>query len=144
MAKSQEAQTNALIQLQQFSLCLDQNLKKFFSPYQLTAAQFNILTILKNKGGKALAQKELVNKLNVSRANITIILDRMERDGYIKRTDSKTDKRIKTIQITYTGKKKILQAEKTYPDFIKHIFQGTSLSDLKSLQQIIQKLKITQ
>ena len=60
----------------------------------------------------SLSQKNLGRKLLKSGGNITMVVDNLEKSGYVFRKRSKEDRRFSIIELTLNGKKKI---EETLP-----------------------------
>jgi len=85
-----------------FKLCLDK--------YGLSEGQFNVLDALFDLA--SLSQKNLGRKLLKSGGNITMVVDNLEKSGYVFRKRSKEDRRFSIIELTLNGKKKI---EETLP-----------------------------
>jgi len=52
-----------------------------------------------------MSQQELVDKLHLSKPTISLTLQKMEQDGYIKRVQSSMDARITNVSLTAEGKK---------------------------------------
>ena len=71
--------------------------------FNLSISAMNILMILKHGESKGCAQQELSSLLLVSRANITKVIDGLEKRGLIARTSSKEDRRARVIKLTEAG-----------------------------------------
>ncbi len=76
------------------------NIAKIPTPTQMQIIGY----ILENKN-KQVYQKELEEKLNLRRATISDLLQRMEKNGLIKRDISQNDIRTKTVELTERAKK---------------------------------------
>lgn len=63
--------------------------------------QAPLLFALKRKNGQS--QKELSKKLSVTPATITVMIQRMEKSGFLRRENDETDKRISRIFINSKG-----------------------------------------
>lgn len=74
----------------------------FFQRYGLTGAQFNILNLLGVRQGK-MDQAVLVDLLLVGKSSISIVLNRMVRDGLIKRKEHPKDRRQVVLLLTPRG-----------------------------------------
>ncbi len=77
--------------------------QRLFRPYRLTAAQFNVLNILAERPA-GLSQRELGDLLVVDRSNVTGLLDRLEKAGWVRRADHPKDRRIYRILLTVAGR----------------------------------------
>lgn len=78
--------------------------RRLFRPAGLSEAQFNVLNVLAQKRGD-LSQSELSEILVVDRSNVTGLLDRMERSGWVVRQTASGDRRKYHIQLTAEGRK---------------------------------------
>lgn len=92
---------------------IDQTLK----PFGLSAVTMNALLIIKHLGGeKGLQQSEIARRMIVSAGNITRLLDRLEKQGWVERRASAADRRIKCIVVTSSASKLL---EKVWPVYLK-------------------------
>ena len=78
--------------------------RRLFRPFGLTDAQFNVLNVL-SENEEGLSQRELSDILVVDRSNVTGLLDRMEKAGWVRRHDVPNDRRSYRIRLTASGKK---------------------------------------
>lgn len=69
-----------------------------FTPHGITYRQVQVLGTLAVAGD--LSQTDLAERIQVEPSTIVRILDRMERDGWIERVSSPTDRRVKLIRTT--------------------------------------------
>ena len=69
----------------------------------LTLRQFSVLSAL--SGNEGVSQSDLVNATGIDRSTLADMVARMEAGGMIKRSDSKTDARAKSVSLTPKGKK---------------------------------------
>jgi len=69
----------------------------------LSAPQYNVLRILRGAGAKGLACGEISERLITRDADITRLLDRMEKRGLVSRRRDETDRRVITTRITSAG-----------------------------------------
>jgi len=82
---------------------IERRSEAFFQPYGLTGAQFNILNLLAYHEGK-MEQAALVDKLLVGKSSISIVLNRMVRDGLVKREEHPKDRRQVVLVLTPQGR----------------------------------------
>jgi MarR family 2-MHQ and catechol resistance regulon transcriptional repressor len=69
----------------------------------MSAARFTLLMTLHFSRDELLAQNEISRKLNVSRTNVTNLIDGLERDGLVVRLPNPTDRRVSYAQLTQAG-----------------------------------------
>lgn len=69
----------------------------------MTGARFTLLMTLHFSRDELLAQNEISRKLNVSRTNVTNLIDGLERDGLVERIPNPADRRVSYAQLTPSG-----------------------------------------
>lgn len=111
---------------------------KHLSTEKLTSPQFGVLDVLKKKGSIPL--KKISDELMVTGANITCVMDNLEKENLVQRVHSKTDRRVINAELTSKGKQKL---EKIYPDHIKSLNEFSKKltdSEMKQLSGLLEKL----
>ena len=81
---------------------------------RITESQYYVLDTLYHSG--PLTQKNIGEKVFRSGGNITLVIDNLEKQGYVKRVRGKEDRRYFTVHLTKAGKKMM---EKIFPRFLK-------------------------
>ena len=112
---------------------------KRVSYLNLTNPQFNVLEILHTEGSMSL--KDIGKKLNVTGANITCVMDNLEKQNFAERIPSRHDRRIIKAELTEQGKKVFNEIT---PVYMKSISEETDkLTDEEKVQllQLLTKLK---
>ena len=105
---------------------------------KLTSPQFGVLEILLKTGPVPL--KRISEEMMVTGANITCVVDNLEKEGFVRRIHSKEDRRVILAELTPTGKTKI---DAVMPQYIENMATLTSiLSDheQKELVKLLGKL----
>lgn len=116
---------------------------KVYSKFNLSVSAVNILLILYFGEGKGHMQQELSNLLLVSRANVTKVIDGMEKRGLVIRSASKEDRRARFIKLTEAGE---ALANQIIPiQSGKHIQTTSRLSknEISTLNKLLAKLSAT-
>lgn len=111
---------------------------KFFSNSGTTDAQFNVLMQLKYSHSQELSQVALSRRLFVNRADVTGLIDRLEKADMVKRTAHPEDRRINMISITKKGMELL---EKLEPVYFKEVNRVLSSLDQGNIRQIIKSLE---
>lgn len=105
---------------------------------KLTAPQFSVLDVLYKNG--SLPLKKISEELMVTGANITCVVDNLEKENFVKRVPSSEDRRVINAELTPLGKNKI---DSIYPEFSKNItdvFANLSEAEQKELLRILSKI----
>ncbi len=105
----------------------------------ITLPQFDVLAELDN-AGEPLTMSELSQHLVVSNGNITGVIDRLEREGFLKRVRSSEDRRVQYIQLTDEGKKRFQIIATEHEAWVANLF---SALDRDEVDQMINTLKKT-
>ena len=77
---------------------------KTFSAFNLSKSAVNVLMILYFGEGEEYKQQELGGLLLVSRANVTKVIDGLEKRRLVVRSSSPKDRRARFIKLTAAGK----------------------------------------
>jgi DNA-binding MarR family transcriptional regulator len=75
---------------------------RLFKPHGISAAQFNVLSLLADEPG-GLRPSTLTAALVVEASSTTYVLDRMEELGWLKRIEDEDDRRALRIVLTKAG-----------------------------------------
>lgn len=70
-------------------------------PKEITLSQFGVLEALLHRG--PLYQSELAGKLLISGGNLTLIVDNLEKAGFVQRTRDEEDRRYIKVSLTDKG-----------------------------------------
>ena len=108
------------------------------SAQKLTTPQFGVLNVLQKNGSVPL--KRISDELLVTGANITCVVDNLEKQTLVKRVPSKTDRRVINAELTAKGKQKL---NKIYPEHIKSMNEFSKRftdTEVKQLTGLLEKL----
>lgn len=115
-----------------------QEIKHELSEEHFTVPQFEIISCLDRKTGLSLS--EIAERLLVSGGNVTGIIDRLERDGYVHRVRDKVDRRIVRALLTEKGFELYKSFLPRYKEVMHRINSGLTLEERKQLQRLLKKL----
>jgi MarR family transcriptional regulator, 2-MHQ and catechol-resistance regulon repressor len=129
---------DAYIKLMRCANSVQGNLERRLGGLGLTDNQFGVLEALLHLG--PIAQHELGRALFTSRANITTIVDNLEKRDLVKRVRDTADRRYVTVHLTDTGRALI---EEIFPGHVRAIvaqFAVLSPAEQEELDRICRKL----
>ncbi len=116
---------------------------EFFSQFGLTDVQFNVMSLLsyesQEQGG--LSQAQLSDMMLVNRANITSLIDRMEKRGLVVRTAAKNDRRYNIVKLTGKGEKLFAEVEPVYIERIRQAMKQLNEAEQKKLIKTLEKIR---
>lgn len=113
-------------------------IKKELSKESFTVPQLDIISCLGRTKGIPLG--ELAERLLVTGGNITGIIDRLERDGYVFRERDKADRRVVRAQLTEKGLALYQALLPRYKKIMNRINRALTFQERKQLQQLLKKL----
>lgn len=100
--------TEVLINLIRTESLVGNMLARRFRRYGLSLSGFNALVILRQSHSR-LHPHEIADRLLVTRAAVTALLDALEGRGYARRVPSQEDGRMSVIEITDRGEEVLLE-----------------------------------
>lgn len=112
---------------------------KRMSNFNLTTPQYNVLDTLSAEGKMSL--KTISQRLNVTGANITCVMDNLEKRNYAERIPSKDDRRIINAELTQEGEKMVKKLTPLYLESINEETKKLSDNEKKTLIKLLSKLK---
>lgn len=133
--------TRTVISLTSVYEALEEVFSPHFARYGLSAPKFGALVQLHMAGGRGLTQSELGKKMLVSRANITGLIDRLEKDGLVVRQDDPSDKRAFRVCLTARASALMNAFLPVHNDYIHKAMSSLDSHEKESLISLLEKLK---
>jgi MarR family 2-MHQ and catechol resistance regulon transcriptional repressor len=132
------ATLDAFIKLMRATESMNQRLNRHLSENDITVSQFGVMEALLHLG--PLNQSSLGRKLLKSGGNITMVIDNLEKVGWVRREPDPSDRRSLLIHLTRKGKKFIQSFFPEHLDRIKQEFSVLSDQEKRQLANICKKL----
>ena len=115
-------------------LTIEKQISDYLRPFDMSPAKFNVLMVLQHKGKKrGLSQVDIGRHLIVTASNMTRLLDRLRKEGFIERFAQEGDRRVNLIKITHKGSQML---DKAWPGYYKKLSQIAGQLDSKELRQL--------
>ncbi|HQU15813.1 MAG: MarR family winged helix-turn-helix transcriptional regulator [Gammaproteobacteria bacterium] len=115
---------------------LNQRLK----PLGLSQAKWLVLLKLSH-GGDGMVQKELAERIGVEGPTLVGLLDRMTRDGWIVRRDSRADRRSKTVHLTEQANAVTREIEAVAAKLRRELLADIPAEQLQCCQDVLQRIR---
>jgi len=113
---------------------MEKQISDYLRSFNLTPAKFNAMMIIKHIGkDKGLSQVQIGRHLIVTASNMTRLLDKLNKEGYIERFGLKGDRRVNLVRITKKGSEIL---DKVWPGYYKKILEIADLLGREDLKQI--------
>lgn len=119
---------------------LTRDVEKNLERVGLGIPELRILRTLEDSGPTQMARLSLAALL--TQPAITVIVDKLEDQGYVERVRSKEDRRVINIEITENGEALLKDALKIHKQFVEKMLKGLSDSELEELALIMNKLAL--
>jgi MarR family 2-MHQ and catechol resistance regulon transcriptional repressor len=113
-------------------------LARSLAPHHLTMGQLGVLEALLHLG--PLSQRDLGRKLLRSGANVTTVVDNLERDGLVKRERGIADRRLMTVSLTLTGRALISRVFPGHARLIVELLGHLTAFEQDELGRLLKKL----
>lgn len=130
----------ALMSVWWTSLMLKKISAKIFQPELASEAQFNVLVLLK-ESNKPMTQNDLSRKLLVDKSNITGLLDRLEKQGLLVRTNVEGDRRSYHVELTREGRRVVTKLDKRYVSAVQSVMGELSEEEHQQLISLTKKVR---
>ncbi|MEN3043381.1 MAG: MarR family transcriptional regulator [Fervidobacterium sp.] len=106
--------------------------------YSITHAQFELLQRIYFNGPQTMTK--LSQMLGIAKSTTTGLVMRLERDGFLKRKQSREDKRVAVVEITLLGEEVIKAVINSRVDYVKKLCEKFSDEDLNQLYSSLENL----
>src|SRR5713226_8298126 len=107
----------------------------------LTAAQYNVLRILRGAEPEGLACRGIGDRMISHDPDITRLLDRMEKRGVISRERQTDDRRVVKTRITAQGLRLLRTLDQPVHDLHKRQFRRLPAARLKTLSELLEEVR---
>ena len=113
--------------------------QRLFRPHHLTVAQFNVLNLLSDQPG-GLRASDLARALIVDPSNVTGLLRRMKKDGYLQELDNQADRRQHIVGLTRTGARVWKAAYRDYRRALDRFEAGLNPRDRDATVRVLESI----
>ena len=108
--------------------------------HQTTLPRFDVMAAL-HRSRKRITMSELSRMLLVSNGNATAVVDRLERDGLVRRTVSDTDRRTIFAALTVAGLRQFEVLAVDHEREVNNLFDALSDPELETLTVLLKRIK---
>ncbi len=121
---------------------VEERVKEALKPLNLTHAQLNALHILMENDPKPVSANELKKRILVNNPDVTRLLDRLVKKGYVVRETCPGNRRKIDISLTDSGRKLFEKAHLSAKQTLGFFFEKQiSENEAKELRRILQKIR---
>jgi DNA-binding MarR family transcriptional regulator len=123
--------------------CIKKQGTEFLAQFNITAVQLNLMMMLGHQADESggLSQARLSEMMLVNRANVTSLIDRMEKADFVVRTAADGDRRYNIIKLTKKGKAMLKKVEPLYGKEVTRIMSPLSGAEQKKLVGMLERVR---
>ena len=101
-------------------------------------SDFRVLEVLLNKG--PLPVNVIGPKVNLTPGSISVAVDRLVAKGFVSRTESSEDRRVRVVALTPRGKSVITPIFRAHAGTMEKVFSVLSRDELRQLEQQLKRV----
>jgi DNA-binding MarR family transcriptional regulator len=144
-ASTTSPEIEAFVRLVRASVAVTRELSAQLSAdHCLNLNEYEALLQLARAPESRMRRIDLANSLLLTAGGVTRLLDGLERDGFVAREESLTDRRVTYAVLTKAGRDKLREADKSHTRQIRELLGGQYDEDeLKQLAALLDRLADT-
>jgi DNA-binding MarR family transcriptional regulator len=119
---------------------LHSKLDSICNGYQITIAQFNVLRILKGAHPEGYPRGEIIRRMVEPAPDVTRLIDRLIKEDFVKRYNSKEDRRLSLARITKKGIALLTKINPEVDSFLLNYSSTLTKSEKEILSNLLEKL----
>jgi len=119
---------------------LSQDAERLLKSAGLTGTQYNVLRILRGAEPDGILCRGIAERMISRDPDMTRLLDRLEKHGWITRQRQKDDRRVIKTRITAEGLKQLKKLDQPVHDLHERQFRHMSASGLKHLAELLEEV----
>jgi DNA-binding MarR family transcriptional regulator len=123
---------------------LRQAQEPYFAQFGISPSQWGILRVLQRaefKGQTQLPLKDVSERLLIQPPSVTGVVDRLERLGFVHRSPSKTDLRVRHLSLTPAGRSLMAKVLAGHSERIESLFAGLQPHEQQTLLTLLGRLE---
>ncbi|WP_243438939.1 MarR family winged helix-turn-helix transcriptional regulator [Fundidesulfovibrio soli] len=115
-------------------------LDELFKPLGLSSATWTVIWALA-LNEEAMTQRELAQAVFVECSSLVRLLDRLEKDGWVRRVSDAADRRVKRVVLTEKAEPVLEEFEKVAHGFSDYVLDGISQGRLEAAHGVLMEIK---
>lgn len=114
---------------------------QLFRSFGITQSQYNVLRILRGVGADGLCRNEISERMVTATPDMSRLLDRMEKAGWVTRKRGEDDRRQVSTHITRPGLELLARLETPTGEFVTRLFTGVEVRDQKTVLKVNDQIR---
>ncbi|TKI03201.1 MarR family winged helix-turn-helix transcriptional regulator [Martelella alba] len=126
--------------IHRLNLCKDRLLEHYLTPYEITAAQFKVMLMMKRDG--VITSAELCRCISLDSGAMSRMLDRLENKNMIERVRSRTDRRQFHLALTDKGQQFCQEIATIAVKAFNDLLAPLTPAELSEFDRLLEKLVV--
>ncbi len=131
-------EAEVILTLMRTADALNRGVEEILKPAGLSGTQYNVLRILRGAGESGLCCREAAERMITRDPDITRLVDRLERRGFLARSRDSNDRRVITLRITEAGQKILKDLDRPIEEFNRNRLSHMGKGDLRKLLKLLE------
>ncbi len=112
-------------------------------PYGITETQYNSLRILRGAGSSGLTCAEIADRLVSQDPDITRLVERLQRQGLVRRERGEKDRRVVLTKITASGLDRLKEMDPVVDCTVHALLSHLSSSELNTMIGLMERARLS-
>jgi DNA-binding MarR family transcriptional regulator len=134
------AEDHAFVAVQRSANALALQAEQVLKQFGITGVQYNVLRILRGAEPGGLACRDIGERMISHDPDMTRLLDRLEKSGFITRQRQTDDRRVVKTRITQKGLDLLRRLDAPVHDLHKRQFRSLSAARLRLLSSLLRQI----
>ncbi len=136
-------QAEAFLNLVRTSAQMQHALHLRLKPYGITETQYNSLRILRGAGSSGLTCAEIADRLVSQDPDITRLVERLQRQGLVRRERGEKDRRVVLTKITASGLDRLKEMDPVVDSTVHALLSHLSSSELNTMIGLMERARLS-
>lgn len=119
---------------------LERDSNRFLQSIGITVTQMRVLEAIKEDDSDDLTVTDTQKALHVTQPTATGIVSRLERDGFIKSSNTKRDRRVKILKLTKKGSNAYDKMDEFMGEMNKDVVRGLNKNEEEQFEELLEKV----
>ena len=137
----QSVEQEAFLNIMKTADVLQQVAAQILRGHQMSESQYNVLRILRGAGPEGLKCSEIGERMVTRDPDITRLLDRIEKQGWIERNRSTSDRRVVMTRITLSGLDKLSELDAPITESLDRVLGKLGSAKLQTLIDLLEEVR---
>lgn len=119
---------------------LSEPIANLFASHGISGKQYNSLRAIRRAGSNGATVNEIRQQMTDPRADVTRLVDRLERDGLVRRKNDRRDRRIVRVVLSDSGKLLLKKIDEPLLEVHRSQFRRIQIDDLDRLKELLKQI----